>query len=55
VLASLRECHHMVELDAMSFSATPSRGVGVGAAPFVALEDGAPDESGDVSATPARV
>jgi hypothetical protein len=55
VLAPLRECRHMVELDAVSFGATPSRGVGVSAAPFVALEDGAPDGSGDVSAAPARV
>jgi hypothetical protein len=54
VLTSLRECRHMVELEAVSLSATPSRAVGVGAASFVALEDGAPDESGDVSTAPAR-
>jgi hypothetical protein len=55
VLASPRECRHMVKLDAVRFSATPSRVVGVAAAPFVALEDGAPDGSGDVSTAPARV
>jgi hypothetical protein len=33
VLASVRECRHMVELEAVSLRATPSRVVSVGAAP----------------------
>jgi hypothetical protein len=55
VRAAMRKGLQVVELEAVSLSAPLSRGVGVRAAPFVALEDGAADRGGDVSTALARV
>jgi hypothetical protein len=55
VFAAPREGPQVVELDAVSFGAPPSQGVGVSAAPFVPLEDDTADRGGDVSTAPARV
>jgi hypothetical protein len=53
VLATQCEGLQVVQVDAPGFMASPSRGVGVGAASLVALEDGPADGGGDVSAAPA--
>jgi hypothetical protein len=53
VRAALGEGPQVVELEAVRFPAAPARGVGIRAAPLVALEDGAPDGRGDVSTAPA--
>jgi hypothetical protein len=55
VLAAPREGPEVVELEAVSFGAASSQGVGVSAARFVPLEDGAANDGGDVSTAPARV
>jgi hypothetical protein len=54
VFAAPREGFQVVELDGADLGAPPSQAVGVGAAPFVALEDGTAKRGGDVSTAPAR-
>jgi phage terminase large subunit-like protein len=54
VLAVPRDGPEVVELEAVSFGAASSQGVGVSAARFVALEDSTTDRGGDVSTAPAR-